>query len=475
MKKKMILLMAVTLGIFCLSACSGKDRGEGTGDTGQKQESSADVSQFSDIDGTTWQDSWVEKTASGIAVNVDVNVYTTIPDLKRMSVVEVEKYKFNKKNKKEVLEGIFGKEIWYYEADKLPGFVVKKMLQEARETVEYIKKGDLSEKGLQQDLKEAKAQVRQYEDYLKKAPEDFVKLKENDYKGNQYLGERDGIRFRFTFDTSHEYGENASISMTAYDMKEVAPAAMQECAYLGPQPDFGGGAQKSGARVENQCKISKEEAEKEAEDFLQKAGFPDLVKTGEGALMWDGMKENGESVERVSDGWYFNYSQGAEGAAFTDSGYESGGVVMVEQDSGDEAADSDSYYHGYSMKCSARVCVTDKGVVDASWDNPIRILSSVPGVKLLPFEAIKKSIRNQMTEYVEYCYQYRNKKTVIFSNMELVYRRVPDPEDEDKFTYVPAWRLRNPGAFRDVVYFVNAVDGSLIREWDVVWGELKIW
>lgn len=424
MKKKMILLMAVTLGIFCLSACSEKDRGEDTGDTGQKQESSADVSQFSDIDGTTWQDSWVEKTASGIAVNVDVNVYTTIPDLKRMSVVEVEKYKFNKKNKKEVLEGIFGKEIWYYEADKLPG---------------------------------------------------FVKLKENDYKGNQYLGERDGIRFQFTFDTSHEYGENASISMTAYDMKEVAPAAMKECAYLGPQPDFGGGAQKSGARVENQCKISKEEAEKEAEDFLQKAGFPDLVKTGEGALMWDGMKENGESVERVSDGWYFNYSQGAEGAAFTDSGYESGGVVMVEQDSGDEAADSDSYYHGYSMKCSARVCVTDKGVVDASWDNPIRILSSVPGVKLLPFEAIKKSIRNQMTEYVEYCYQYRNKKTVIFSNMELVYRRVPDPEDEDKFTYVPAWRLRNPGAFRDVVYFVNAVDGSLIREWDVVWGELKIW
>ena len=79
-----------------------------------------------------------------------------------------------------------------------------------------------------------------------------------------------------------------------------------------------------------------------------------------------------------------------------------------------------------------------------------------------------------MTEYAEYCYQHRNKKAVTFSKMELVYRRVPDPDDEDKFTYVPAWRLRNASAVGDVVYFINAVDGSLITEWDIPWTEMNM-
>ena len=111
MKKKWVLLGMVLLGICCLPACSGKSGRGGTEDTRKKKESSADVSQFSEINGTTWQDSWVEKTASGVSVNVEVNAYTTIPDLKRMSVVEIKKNKINKKNKKELLEGIFGKEI----------------------------------------------------------------------------------------------------------------------------------------------------------------------------------------------------------------------------------------------------------------------------------------------------------------------------------------------------------------------------
>ena len=423
MKKKWVLLGMVLLGICCLLACSGKSGRGGTEDTRKKKESSADVSQFSEINGTTWQDSWVEKTASGVSVNVEVNAYTTIPDLKRMSVVEVEKYKLNKKNKKELLEGIFGKEIWYYEDDQ------------------------------------------------KKAPKDFVKLEENDYKGTQYLGERDGVRYLFQCETSYEHGEHIYMSMRPCDEKDVAPNALKECVYVGRSP----GSCAAAKKLENQCKISKEEAEKEAGDFLQKAGFPDMVRTGDGMLMWDGANENGEMAGRVCDGWYFDYSQGVEGAAFTDFGYDSGGVVMeFESSDSPGTVDPDSYYHKYSMECRSHICVTDQGVVEATWGNPIRTLSSVSGVKLLSFDTIKKSIRSQMTEYAEYCYQHRNKKAVTFSKMELVYRRVPDPDDEDKFTYVPAWRLRNASAVGDVVYFINAVDGSLITEWDIPWTEMNM-
>ncbi len=69
-------MIITVLGLFLLSACAGREEEKKLGQTRQKKESSAEVSQFSDIDGTTWQDSWVEKTASGVAVNIDINAYT---------------------------------------------------------------------------------------------------------------------------------------------------------------------------------------------------------------------------------------------------------------------------------------------------------------------------------------------------------------------------------------------------------------
>lgn len=477
-KGKILIRMAmVTLGLLCLSACSGGNEESGTQETGQKKESSADISQFSDIDGTTWQDSWVEKTASGVSVNIDVNAYTTIPDLGRMSVVEVERYEFSEKNKKEIIEGLFGGEVCYYEMGKRPEFIVNKLLQDARERqkdVEDVWKSD-QEREMTQDeyefekddyereLKDVKAEIKKYEKYLKKAPKDFVKIKEDDYKGNQYLGERDGIQYEFSYETGHdEYGESATINMEPYDANDVTPDSLQGNAYAYL------GAETTGIehQSENQCKISKEDAEEAAKDFVQKAGFPDLIKTEEGVLMWVGTKENGDSVEPTMDGWHFAYSPGVEGAAFTDSGFESSGVSVDGKD---------STFGKYSMNCSVHVYVTDKGVIEAKWNNPIQIISSVPGVKLLPFAAIKDIVRNQMTEYAEYFIKNKDKKTIRFDRMELVYCRVSDPDDEKKFTYVPTWRLRNNSGVENTIFFVNAMDGSLIKEWDVVWGELKMW
>ncbi len=193
------------------------------------------------------------------------------------------------------------------------------------------------------------------------------------------------------------------------------------------------------------------------------AGFPNLERTDEGVLRWNGDEaddpEGGESI----DGWYFAYSPGVEGAAFTDSGVERG------------ARSDDAYYHRYPTNCGVRVFVTDKGVIHAEWDNPIRILSSVSGVKLLPFDTVREIIRNQMTEFTEYCYSeyYLGTKAIHFDRMELVYCRVSDPDSRKRFTYVPAWLLRNNNG--EAVSFMNAVDGSLIREWDVLWGELRMW
>ena len=103
--KVMIRMIMIVAGIVVLSACSaGENDEKGSGQDGQKKESSADLSQFAEAKGDTWQDSWTEETASGANVRVNVQAETVLPDLKQMSTVEVCPYELNEENRKKLAE-----------------------------------------------------------------------------------------------------------------------------------------------------------------------------------------------------------------------------------------------------------------------------------------------------------------------------------------------------------------------------------
>lgn len=57
-----------------------------------------------------------------------------------------------------------------------------------------------------------------------------------------------------------------------------------------------------------------------------------------------------------------------------------------------------------------------------------------------------------------------------FNRMDLIYYRVSDPKDKERFTYVPAWKLRrNTNDMMPFSFVINAMDGSVVDDWDSEW------
>lgn len=111
-----------------------------------------------------------------------------------------------------------------------------------------------------------------------------------------------------------------------------------------------------------------------------------------------------------------------------------------------------------------------------SYYNPVVIQSVIPGVKLLSLKEIKGIVKDGMKEYAGFCID-KGKwlvGVIRFTNMELVYYHMDDPDDENRFTYIPAWRLRKNGN-QQLYYIVNAIDGSVIRDWESTWNFSEDW
>ena len=223
---------------------------------------------------------------------------------------------------------------------------------------------------------------------------------------------------------------------------------------------------------ENECKMSKEEADKTARALLQKAGFSDLIQRRAQVLQWEEFEtdENGEPIndgvpgERFYDGWCFNYGQGVDGVAFYD--FETSWQPV--HGDGEEVISE-----GYSEACDIDVYITDRGVVEVDFGCLLEFMSVTPGVKLLPLDEIKNIMKSEMKQLAEFNITKRKKYTMKFEFLELVYYRVTNPENENQFTYIPAWRLRDHMGY-EPPFVVNAMDGSVVDDWDETWKIIKV-
>ena len=276
---------------------------------------------------------------------------------------------------------------------------------------------------------------------------------EGDYKGDDYIGKRDGVQYRLVFDT-YEAGAFQDIDLFPYHQEDVYPDELKG----EMNPDASGDDIK--LESENKCKVTKAEAEKTAREFLQNAGFTDLILAEEQTLKWTWGKTEAElNTNSLIDGWYFTFSPGVEDAPFSDYAdfYDyTGGVGMSETEIVSDER--------FSSNCSITVSVTDKGVIEAKIGNPIIFISSTPGVKLLPLEDIKKIIRDGIGEFAEFNHETREVSCMNFNRLTLGYYRASDPEHKDMYTYVPVWRLwSNSG--NALSFVVNAMDGSVMKDW----------
>ena len=472
MKKRIPFMLMLSMVILVLCACAGGEKKSSDDNLEQEEENKEVLSQFAEDDGTTWKDSWMEKTASGDSIQVDINASVVIPSLSRMSTVEVSKYDFSNENKKHVAEAVFDGEIYYGDVEKLPKSELKSLLGEAREDLQESYEnwqGNLNEQDseendesykadIERNLEKKETQVERYEELVRNAPDEYVRIQGNDYQGERYIGERDGIQYSLDF-------ADQSIWISPLVREDIFPdkvkGAGDYVSYFPKQKD---------EKLDNECEMERKDAEQLARDFTRKLGFSELVLKETRDLVWD-VPQNGRlsGGERFADGWSFSFAAGVDDVAFDSFGVEGDDIYRV----GHEEYQAEKKY---SLYCSMNICVTDRGVIEANYYNPIEIQSVTPGVKLLSLKNIKQIIRNSMGEYAGFFID-KGKRLVgaiRFSYLELVYYRLSDPDNEDRFTYIPAWRLRRDGN-QQLYYIVNAMDGSVIRDWESTWNLSEDW
>ncbi len=448
--KGKIFMGTLILAAFCLAGCSsGEEGGSGKREETQKKESSADLKQFTDEIGSIWNESWEAKRSDGEGtINVNLKAHIEVPKLKQMSSVEVQTYACSEQNKRKMAETVFDSWVDLYDEKHLPKFEIRERIDAWRKVESSEQKAVRKlegEKGSQvgfdlhkENLREAREMVAKYERLLKKAPEDYTPA-EGNFTGNEYIGKRDGIRYRMSFEPDGAGGFE-SINIFAQDAEVYPDGAKGE-----EDPSYMEYTFITQAD-ENQCSIEKGDAEKAARQFLQKIGFTDLLLAEETVLEWRDPEApvNAGSDATFVDGWQFVFSPGAEDAAFSD--YE------------DFAGLSGVTVSGRSLQpdCRITVDVTDHGVIRAKLCSPATVISSVPGVKLLPLEDIKNVIRKELAVFLE----KRRAGSESYDHLELGYYPVSDPERWDRHTYLPVWSLWSENVF--CTFLVNAVDGSVI-------------
>ena len=176
-------------------------------------------------------------------------------------------------------------------------------------------------------------------------------------------------------------------------------------------------------------------------------------------------------VNYLADGYIFYFEAGVDSTSFMQFGTQ-------ETVWNFRKMKKDSEEPQYYMKAQMEVYVTDKGVIGMRAYNPIETVSISAGVDLLPLDAVKGFIKEQVTDhYEDFRFKvsvsgYNGEKYIQFDRMELIYFRVRDKEAAGYYSYIPAWRLSeelvghpHPECFENQV-LINAIDGALIQFYD---------
>lgn len=394
-------------------------------------------------------------------MDVRINVPITVPQVKQMSVVEVEVPEPDAEFKQTVAENIFEPgSIYYGDIAHLPRRELERMGDYLDRTFTLDQESAMTSEEIVRKGAEYSAAINDTENVR----ETYTPVEE--YTVNDYLGSYEGRMYRLVFaenpgDRWNYYRHVIQIFLVANDIYEVCPEKFKDQENLECSPWM------EGDWAENDCGISEEEALETAKKFVEQLGLDYPVVSYTRPLLWGTMPayvtEQSEAEDWGIDGYVFYFDLGVDDLSFVDYG--------VETDYSDLGMAADKITQ-YSMKSQLQVYVTEQGVIQMTASNPVEITGISEGVELLPLETIKDIMREAMNEYWEVL-NVSGFRSMTYDSMELIYFRVSNKEDPGQYSYVPAWRLGY--VVKDTVshqitirkkVLINAIDGSFINFFD---------
>ncbi len=425
-------------------------------------------------EGEIWKESWVSYTGetseyqgSSIPLVSDINVNAEVrtPKVEQMSVVEVSEPIFDESYKEMVAKNFFDTgEIYYGTYDKLP----KKELEKIRRIVEerLEQKGYSYRHYMQYDEGFWPDMTYITEEMIAEAGNAYTPVTK--YDSIQYVGKVEDRLYNLTFAQGSEsgYSKDKIITYEVRNMEEFCPEQYKEDCEINCE------AWIKGNWVENNCTITEEAALEIAEEFVAKTGLEYSVYAFCRPLVWgdapaySSIIDKNEQDKWYVDGYVFYFDYGLDGVSFANDGTQDDYRDYIRYAT-EEEKDNLIYSHLSRLE----VYVTDDGVVKMMARSPLETIKVSAGVELLPFDTIKRVMREALDSNWERLRFDAVAKD--YNGMELIYFRMRDKVNENKYSYVPVWRMsevmrdeyNNKIDIQNAV-LVNAIDGSFVDIYD---------
>lgn len=468
--------LALCLGTCGMTGCHNKtvDYGmeEGTEEVrgmGGMEKSSTwheDLDQFADA--PLWKEDWTAEDEKGNAVTLSVDAKISLPDAGQMFVAEAKEQIYDASYQQNFAERIFGgAEIYYHD---LAHWTRKELEEERAELVEQmdaIENAEYFMENAEDFMEESKKKLIVYDELLETANDAYTLAEV--YDAGEYLGERSGISYELFFEEddggAYRAYRSKRIVLSPKDVYQVCPKDMYTMEGLDFSVEYTGSSP-----CPNQCGLSEEKAREMAEDFVSELGLNYPIFCRFYPLLWSGSKEKEKDITyTMANGYAVAFDAGIDSLSFPQFGYQEQYEHYSDKKKEEEKGK-------YDLRACLTVLVTDDGVIGMTAENPIEITGVSEGVGLLPLDAIKGIIGEQIVEHFEdFRFDYASSdSTVSFDRMELIYFRIREKEASEEFCYVPAWRLfertssypDNPFIRNQVL--INAIDGSVIDFYDEV-------
>ncbi len=425
------------------------------------------LEQFADA--SAWEDEWTAVNTKGNTVTLQVKADVILPDAKKVSVVEVKESEMDAAFKQRVAKSVFGGgSIYYYDTDHLPKEELIKRREEAQMIYdEYAKDKTIEDPQILESMEWTLESIKHYDELLENARETYMPAE--DFEVNEYLGERGGELYELSFVDAEGNEETAGWKMFSLERKDFSQYVERS------DNEFGIVNVKSipchpyqGYNIiNNQCKLSEEEAREMADRFVEEMGADYSVYAYSVPLVWGATYEAAQEAGK-GDGYVFYYDAGIDDVSFVMPGIANNYQNYYEKKKETEP-------ERYSMEARMAVYVNADGILYMNAQSPIEFTGVSEDVELLALDDIRGIIKEAVTDHFgDFRFIYTSRDWLVtFNEMELIYFRVRDKENEGHYSYVPTWRLGDVSEYGNTknirnAVLINAIDGSVIDFYDEV-------
>lgn len=434
---------------------------------------------------------WYEDSVDGVNCTQRVKAQIHVPNVSGLGTVTVREHYLTKAEKKQICGELFEEGSVEVNIARVPS---KELYQHEVSRMEDVKsyRSEASQSGddywMDNEEKQINLELARKKQLAAKAKRmSRISKDPGDYRQNAYLGKVGETYGTITFQSNPKRNRNSwsyrvvdatgFVSQGADPSKDLEKSyevrlngrklshAIDWQAYRDQTEDslFSGEYQEyidSMNTLENQCRMSEDEAAGKALALCEKLGLSHMITTGVSSMVFSIADQNEDSGYRQEkNGYVVILGHEIEGAASSNLLWTDGNSIE------DNLSD---YRNGgdYPLE-QVKVYLNDHGIVQVDCQGMMEELTASSVQSALSLKQIQETMRKDLSKV-----DTDRAHTVDWTSLSLEYQLIKDSRHKDQYMYLPVWIL-SPAEYQgysdgeyqnnaDQAICVNAIDGSKI-------------